>query len=655
MAKPRVHEIASEFGVDSKTVLRMLREDGEFLKGPSSSMEPPVARRVRARLDGEGHLWQTPKIPPSPTSAVPRASVPASPSAGWQVTAPSQVPPIVAAPSPVPSPPGTRWPATEPFVAYTQPAAPSAVKARRAADTVARAEEVARANWQARRDEDAADAAQVKRAEQLASEHAARAERKKALQAKAHALLADGVQRDARGVSVIQPERLLTAEELRTNARQSVVTRADGNWEGHGFGAAERQTWERAGLSAFQAHVPAMCRAFGSRGADIKPGHLSTKLLSGLTVLGAIGAGDNIVQVMDQLAAVRPARFPASYGPRVATVVPALREIAPEKRHVASPPPRDLEAAGVPKLADYLISLTRPSQDERAVDTFNRERKQFERTGRPGPLVKLYAEAHGVFGDLNLTRKLLQNVPLHVANRAKHFPFMNLLTEALRERQFYYLTTTATLAVEAAADRRIPVPEEYDLPTPTGFALLRGPDQDGAPAGRILIWSHGAREMTATILSVADLVAGLTEYPTVRTAATGSVAGEGAERALALVAAVETVTRRPSSGDSDSDMHRAPQRPPGGTVKPRPAKRPVGESGELVDFVSLIHAPGEAHFEEAATTTGRKAETRWVVRGHWRQQWYSSQGERHPLWIKAHEAGAEEGPLQTGDRVRVSR
>lgn len=447
-----------------------------------------------------------------------------------------------------------------------------------------------------------------------------------------------------------------TPEELRTNARQSVVTRADDNWRSYGFGAAERQTWESAGLGAFQAHIPAMCRAFGSRGVGIKPGHLRTKLQSGLTVLGAFGAGDNIVQVMDQLAAVRQTRFLASYGPRVAAVVPVLREIAPEGLHVATlPPPRDLEAAGVPKLADYLISLTRPSQDERAIDSFNREIKQFERTGRPGPLVKLYAEAHGVFGDMNLTRKLVQNLPLHVTNRAKRIPFMNLLAEALRERQFYYLSTTATLAVESAADHRIPVPEEYDLPTPTGFALLRDPDQEGAPAGRILIWSHGAREMTATILSVADLVAALTEYPTVRTAATGSVAGEGADLALALVAAIGAATRRPPSGDSDSDVRRAPQRPPRGAVKPRPAKPPVGESGELVDFVSLIYAPGEAHSEEAATATGRKAETRWVVRGHWRQQWYSSQGVRRPLWIKAHEAGAEEGPLQTGDRVRVSR
>ncbi|MFC5788225.1 translation initiation factor IF-2 N-terminal domain-containing protein, partial [Agromyces tardus] len=49
-AKPRVHEIASELGVDSKVALEKLKEMGEYVKGPSSSIEPPVARRLKAAL-----------------------------------------------------------------------------------------------------------------------------------------------------------------------------------------------------------------------------------------------------------------------------------------------------------------------------------------------------------------------------------------------------------------------------------------------------------------------------------------------------------------------------------------------------------------------------------------------------------------------------
>lgn len=54
MAKPRVHEIAAELGIDSKKALEKLKEMGEFVKGPSSSIEPPVARKLKAALEAEG-------------------------------------------------------------------------------------------------------------------------------------------------------------------------------------------------------------------------------------------------------------------------------------------------------------------------------------------------------------------------------------------------------------------------------------------------------------------------------------------------------------------------------------------------------------------------------------------------------------------------
>lgn len=54
MAQPRVHEVAAELGVDSKVVLKALREMGEFVKAPSSAIKPPVARKVKARLRSTG-------------------------------------------------------------------------------------------------------------------------------------------------------------------------------------------------------------------------------------------------------------------------------------------------------------------------------------------------------------------------------------------------------------------------------------------------------------------------------------------------------------------------------------------------------------------------------------------------------------------------
>jgi translation initiation factor IF-2 len=70
VAKPRVHEVASELGVDSKVALAKLKELGEFVKGASSSIEPPVARKLKAALEADG-LVATPTE--KPAAETPRA------------------------------------------------------------------------------------------------------------------------------------------------------------------------------------------------------------------------------------------------------------------------------------------------------------------------------------------------------------------------------------------------------------------------------------------------------------------------------------------------------------------------------------------------------------------------------------------------------
>ncbi|GAA1841916.1 hypothetical protein GCM10009750_30240 [Agromyces salentinus] len=87
-AKPRVHEIASELGVDSKIALEKLKEMGEYVKGPSSSIEPPVARRLKAALEAAG----------AAANAAPAAAAPAAPSRPAVKPGPKPAPKPVAAP-----------------------------------------------------------------------------------------------------------------------------------------------------------------------------------------------------------------------------------------------------------------------------------------------------------------------------------------------------------------------------------------------------------------------------------------------------------------------------------------------------------------------------------------------------------------------------
>ena len=88
MPKARVYELAKELGVDSKTVLSKLEAMGEFVKSASSTVEPPVARKLRNAFasSGQGNASDS-KKPAEPAShsmpkpAAPSAPKPAAPAA----------------------------------------------------------------------------------------------------------------------------------------------------------------------------------------------------------------------------------------------------------------------------------------------------------------------------------------------------------------------------------------------------------------------------------------------------------------------------------------------------------------------------------------------------------------------------------------------
>lgn len=70
MAKPRVYELAKALGVDSKTVLEKLKDMGEFVKSASSTVEPPVARRLRTAFKEQA-------APAAPKTEAPASHQPA--------------------------------------------------------------------------------------------------------------------------------------------------------------------------------------------------------------------------------------------------------------------------------------------------------------------------------------------------------------------------------------------------------------------------------------------------------------------------------------------------------------------------------------------------------------------------------------------------
>ena len=84
--KARVHELARELGLESKNVLSWLKDNGEFVKSASSTIEAPVARKLREAFPAAGAPAASAR--PGPAAAAPAAA--AAPSAPY---APAPPPP----------------------------------------------------------------------------------------------------------------------------------------------------------------------------------------------------------------------------------------------------------------------------------------------------------------------------------------------------------------------------------------------------------------------------------------------------------------------------------------------------------------------------------------------------------------------------------
>lgn len=161
MAKTRVHELAKEFGVESKFVLEKLKEMGEFVKSASSTVEPPVEMRFKKQYGDElkaaaasapaadtapaekpaaKKAAPKPGPKPAPAPAVTEPEAPEAPAAAEApVEAPVEAPAETAAPAAAepaapaarPGPkPGPKAPAAEPKAPPAEPEAPAAPAAK---------------------------------------------------------------------------------------------------------------------------------------------------------------------------------------------------------------------------------------------------------------------------------------------------------------------------------------------------------------------------------------------------------------------------------------------------------------------------------------------------------------------------------------------
>ncbi|MEU7957993.1 translation initiation factor IF-2 [Micromonospora humida] len=119
--KARVHELAKELGVESKTVLAKLKEMGEFVKSASSTVEAPVARRLRGAFVASAGGSSAPSAPAAAPSPAPTPTPTPTPGAP-RVSARPMPPRRPAAPTPGPKPKGPVPGPPQPVTPVAKPA-----------------------------------------------------------------------------------------------------------------------------------------------------------------------------------------------------------------------------------------------------------------------------------------------------------------------------------------------------------------------------------------------------------------------------------------------------------------------------------------------------------------------------------------------------
>ncbi|MEY4554279.1 MAG: translation initiation factor [Actinomycetota bacterium] len=116
-ALPRVYDIAKELGIDTNEALAKLKELGEYVKGGSSTVTPPVAKKLREAYPNAKPKPEVKKAVPKPAPEAPVADVPAAPAPAAPEAPKAAESPVAPPAAPSAAPSGIPRPGNNPFAA----------------------------------------------------------------------------------------------------------------------------------------------------------------------------------------------------------------------------------------------------------------------------------------------------------------------------------------------------------------------------------------------------------------------------------------------------------------------------------------------------------------------------------------------------------
>lgn len=243
------------------------------------------------------------------------------------------------------------------------------------------------------------------------------------------------------------------------------------------------------------------------------------------------------------------------------------------------------------------------------------------------------------------------------------------------ETQLYFVSSEmAELAKSAAITLSGFSLEPADLPSPCGFMVFEEPyadikdtsDAPQLPPMHIsaVAWDyHGGDGMA--VMYFVDWYRYLDEVPT-----PDLPAGAQWGRALGHRFALEALSVEPVGTQiREEEMYaefpelmaplistwllmQQPLATSNEVVAYRASRKRIQRMGQEPNPVRVIQLR-RASNSTGAGESDREYHHTWIVRGHWRQQWYPSREVHRPVWIAPHVKGPEGAPLLGGEKVHA--
>lgn len=257
-----------------------------------------------------------------------------------------------------------------------------------------------------------------------------------------------------------------------------------------------------------------------------------------------------------------------------------------------------------------------------------------------------------------LRAEILASDLRNIGHTSRH-PFSVIKTYIARADLYFVAPPMVDLALAAKESLPDFAVEPEDMPSPFGFIYFAKPVHhyvaDGA-AGRFVgaVWAIRDGEIACWWLSDMAYFAenrygpGTRVPPEVGRLAPieNSIWSDQDVQAMpgALMAAwarlfiksVWLLMRQPLAAQEDVEYDRAARkRLARKAIEPRPVR------------VITLRRPASS----GPGDSDREYHHQWIVRGHWRQQWYPSREVHRPVWIAPHIKGPEGAPLLGGEKV----